>query len=315
MMAKRLKVHPYCEFFPRMEGAELDEFNKSLGHTGGNDVPSLVWAGYVLDGRHRSEGSEVAGTEHYVQEWRPKTRDHIDQQLEILDLVESRNLHRRHLTPSQRAHAVEMIDKERRKLMRDQGVGGPEEIPDKDLRQRNSEKHPEKSDKDGGGNIPTPPSGGKSSVKNNARKSKTDRKTQKAARAVVEKGTPALNDAVAAGKVTASDAEKVVDQPPEVQDAAVEAVKSGKAKTVAAAVAEASTPFDEALQMCIVVLDHFVPKMQEHAIAIQRALGSGAGTFTSGKIANLAAKIFDEFKSVRPVLENAKKKFQCNSAK
>jgi hypothetical protein len=284
----------------------------NLEHTGGNDVPSLVWAGYVLDGRHRAEGSEIAGTKHYVQAWRPKTRDHIDQQLEILDLVESRNLHRRHLTPSQRAHAIEMIETERRKLMQDQGVGGPDRLHDV---AQNNGKHDEKSEEEGGGNIPTPPKSRKPSIKKSAKKSGADRKTQRAARAVVEEGTPALNDAVKSGKVTASDAAKVVDQPPETQDAAVEAVTSGKAKTVVAAVKDIETPFDEALKMCIVVLDHFVPKMQEHAVLIQRALGSGAGSFTSGKIANLAAKVYEEFKAVRAVLENAKKKFKCNSAK
>ncbi len=310
-MAKRYKEHPYAAFFPKMEGDELAEFQKSLKSTGGNQVPSLVWAGQVLDGRHRNEETGEGDTKHLTMEWRPKSRDPIDQQFEILDLVESRNLFRRHLTSSQRAHAVELIEKERRRLHQLQGVGG--ETAQTTIRtydDGNVENISKSPQKEGGKKVSTPATTGEK-----AKKSKASKPTQRAAKKVVEHGTEKLNGAVSSGAVSATDAAAITDKPPEVQDAAVDAVKAGTHKTVAAAVKDAANPFDEPLALCLVVMEHFVPKMQEHAIAIQRALGSGAAPFTSGKIANLASKIFEEFKSVKPVLQNAQKKFKCNSAK
>jgi hypothetical protein len=52
---------------------------------------------------------------------------------------------------------------------------------------------------------------------------------------VQEEGTPALNQAVKDGTITVGDAASVATQPPEVQNAAVEAVRSGQAGTASQA--------------------------------------------------------------------------------
>lgn len=58
--------------------------------------------------------------------------------------------------------------------------------------------------------------------------------TVKQAKKVIANGTPELQEAVGSGAVSVSDAAKVADKPPEVQNQAVADVKSGKSRTASA---------------------------------------------------------------------------------
>lgn len=69
-----------------------------------------------------------------------------------------------------------------------------------------------------------------------ATKAGVGRSTVKRQKKVSEKADPMLKEAVAAGTIKVSDAANIADKPPQVQQAAVEAVKDGKAKTVTGAV-------------------------------------------------------------------------------
>lgn len=88
-----LKAHPFAELFPLMEGAELAALAEDIKQHG-QRAPASILDGMVLDGRNRVKACEMAGIE-------PKTR--VFTGSDPLGFVLSANLHRRHLTESQRA--------------------------------------------------------------------------------------------------------------------------------------------------------------------------------------------------------------------
>lgn len=93
-----LETHPAADLFPLMEGAELKALAEDIKKNGLRN-PVVLYAEngkrLVLDGRNRLRACEMAGvmadTEFWVGEGSP------------VEWVVSQNLHRRHLTTSQRA--------------------------------------------------------------------------------------------------------------------------------------------------------------------------------------------------------------------
>ena len=61
----KYKVHPYCEFLPKMTDAEFSDLAASMKSGGGNEVPAIAWGNEILDGRSRYEASEQEGTKFY----------------------------------------------------------------------------------------------------------------------------------------------------------------------------------------------------------------------------------------------------------
>lgn len=97
----RLKVHPAAELFPMMTDGELDELAADI-KTHGQSHPIIVTSGnLVLDGRNRLEACRRAGVEPEVLMW-----DREDDGVSPAEWVLSENMHRRHLTPDQRASIV-----------------------------------------------------------------------------------------------------------------------------------------------------------------------------------------------------------------
>ena len=94
--------HPACSAFPEMPDAELNELAADIK---ANGLLSLIlrWRGQILDGRNRLRACEIAGVE-------PKFKD-VDDKLKddaaVWSTVYSLNLHRRHLTPKDRARLIE----------------------------------------------------------------------------------------------------------------------------------------------------------------------------------------------------------------
>lgn len=68
------------------------------------------------------------------------------------------------------------------------------------------------------------------------------------------------------------------------------------------------TPFDEPLAQIDWVLNVAVPKIQEHAIAAEKALGSGKGSFAASAVSKLVAPIHAAFQGIRGVVKNAQQK-------
>jgi len=92
-----LKPHPAAELFPMMSDTDLAALTADI-EAHGQREPIVLHKGLILDGRHRYAACQKLGVEPRTMEW--AGRDDAD---EIEAYVNSLNLHRRHLTESQRA--------------------------------------------------------------------------------------------------------------------------------------------------------------------------------------------------------------------
>ncbi len=88
-----MKAHPFAELFPAMEGEELQALADDI-KANGQRAPATLFDGKVLDGRNRIAACKLIGIEAKTREYSGK---------DPLEFVLSVNLHRRHLTTSQRA--------------------------------------------------------------------------------------------------------------------------------------------------------------------------------------------------------------------
>ena len=125
-------VHPAAELFPMMDAEALQALADDIREHGQRE-PVILYHGAVLDGRNRLRACELAGVE-------PLTcvRDDI---ASPTTFVLSLNLHRRHLTPAQRAalgvnvsesFAAEAAERARvgREAGRDARWSGNDSLPD-----------------------------------------------------------------------------------------------------------------------------------------------------------------------------------------
>jgi ParB-like chromosome segregation protein Spo0J len=86
-------VHPAAELFPMMSEEELRALAEDI-RVNGLQQPVVMFGAQLLDGRNRWRACEIAGVEVRVKDWSGK---------DAVAFVRSLNLHRRHLTPAQRA--------------------------------------------------------------------------------------------------------------------------------------------------------------------------------------------------------------------
>lgn len=93
----KLKPHPAANLFPMMTSAELDELAADIAKNGQHDPIIITSADLVLDGRNRLEACRRAKVEPEILMW-----DREDDGISPTSWVMSKNLHRRHLTTSQR---------------------------------------------------------------------------------------------------------------------------------------------------------------------------------------------------------------------
>jgi N6-adenosine-specific RNA methylase IME4 len=89
-----LQLHPFCKLFPPMSAAEQQSLGDSL-QANGQRHPILLHRGMVLDGRHRYQQLLRLGMSVRADVFTGDDR-------QALQLVLDENLHRRHLTESQR---------------------------------------------------------------------------------------------------------------------------------------------------------------------------------------------------------------------
>lgn len=95
MSAVVLRPHPAAELFPMMSAADLDALATDIKANGQRE-PIVLHDGLILDGRNRYEACRMAGLE-------PETMDWTGRGGSPEAFVISLNLHRRHLSESQRA--------------------------------------------------------------------------------------------------------------------------------------------------------------------------------------------------------------------
>lgn len=96
-----MKFHPYAEVFPLLADDELDALAADIKANGQRE-PIAKYKGRVLDGRNRFLACQRAKV-------RPHFRDFKGDDSAALAFVVSANVHRRHLTESQRAMAAARI--------------------------------------------------------------------------------------------------------------------------------------------------------------------------------------------------------------
>lgn len=87
-------IHPAATIFPEMSAAEIDALALDIAAHGLRD-PIVIYDGKVLDGRHRQRACAEAGVDPRYVEWDGNGTPEA--------FVLSKNLHRRHLSTSQRA--------------------------------------------------------------------------------------------------------------------------------------------------------------------------------------------------------------------
>lgn len=188
-----IDVHPASEIFPLMGGDELQELADNIEKNGQRE-PVVLWKdGTVLDGRNRMLACELAGVE-------PKCRV-VEEDCDPAQLVLSLNLHRRHLTTSQRAIVAARLKVYYEVEAKERQRSGGREKGSANLREAS----------------------GKASEKAAEKLTVSPRAVEQAA-AVLKSGTPELVQAVSGGKLAVSTAADVATLPREQQRALLEHV-------------------------------------------------------------------------------------------
>jgi hypothetical protein len=172
-----MNFHPYSEIFPMIEGADFDALVDDIKENG---LREKIWMyeGKILDGRNRFLACKKARV-------RPATRKFTGKNAQAF--VISANIHRRHLTESQRALVAAKLA---------------------------SLPHGGDRRSDQAANLPL------ETQASAAEKLKVSARSVRSAKQVLDKGSKALRDAVEAGDVPISKAASVVDLPKAEQLAA-----------------------------------------------------------------------------------------------
>jgi hypothetical protein len=94
MITHETEIHPVAMMFPEMSDGELAELANDIKENG---LIEPIWthADKVIDGRNRLAACQIAGVEPTFREWKGNGS--------LVGFVMSLNLHRRHLTASQKA--------------------------------------------------------------------------------------------------------------------------------------------------------------------------------------------------------------------
>ncbi|MGH7140867.1 MAG: ParB N-terminal domain-containing protein [Pirellulales bacterium] len=217
--AAPLSVHPAAMLFPMMKGTDFGGLVEDID-TNGLREPIVVFQGQILDGRNRLRACEIAGVEPRFVEW-----DGVGSPLAF---VVSRNLHRRHLNESQRsligAQVKAMFEEEAAERKAATQFGEDPRTPTDGL--GDDEKHREITV---GANLHPPCA--KANAQAAAMLNVSARSVATASK-VLDSGAEEVIGEIMAGKVSVSDAAAVADLPKEEQRHALEAVRSGRARTL-----------------------------------------------------------------------------------
>lgn len=211
-----LEVHPVAMLFPMMKGTDFGMLVEDID-TNGLREPIVLYQGLILDGRNRLRACEVAGVPPRFVEW-----DGVGSPLAF---VVSRNLNRRHLNESQRAvigaQVKAMFEEEARE--RDDSMRFARRVDSPTTGLDHDEKPREIST---GANLhPRLNEQAASLVNVSARSIATASK-------VLETGDEEVIGEIIAGNVSVSDAAAVAELPKEEQREALDAVRSGRARTL-----------------------------------------------------------------------------------
>ncbi|MBM4075685.1 MAG: hypothetical protein FJ267_08590 [Planctomycetes bacterium] len=212
-MTEKQQFHKYCLMFPQMAENDLDALASDI-YENGLHQPIVTFRKQIIDGRSRFEACQKFKIKPDFVEWAPSKNDLSDEDLdrELYAFCISQNVFRRHLSTSQRA------------VIACQHPG---------FKQGDNQHTGDTS---------------KTTVKDAAKLNDVGERSVTRARRVVDKTSDAVVEAVKNGKATIRDAERIVEESTEVQDAAAKAVNDGSSKTLTDAVKtiNKATSFDPA---------------------------------------------------------------------
>jgi len=187
---KNLQFHEAANLFPLLEGKELDDFIADIKENGCLE-PVELFEGKILDGRNRYRACESLGAECPSVAWSGDNP---------IAYVISKNLHRRHLTTSQKA----MIGDKARELFDERA---------KERQADSARRNQPQSLK-----VVTLPPSEKSKARDEAGKAVgVSGSLMDHARNVRKRGEPEIVKAVEEGRLAVTKASKIVDESPEVQ--------------------------------------------------------------------------------------------------
>ncbi len=207
-----LKPHPAADLFPRLQGAELDKLIEDIQKNGlRNPIVLIEDKGslLVLDGRNRLRACKWAKVEPTYTIWSGD---------DPLAYVVSANLHRRHLEESQLAMLAISIEQFHAAQANARKGGRPKKEAEKLT--------------PGLGEVSTSSRHGRESSAKAAAQVGVSRVLVQGAKKVKKKAPPTVTKAIEEGKVTVSDALRVLEYPADKQLEAVAKVEAGEAKTL-----------------------------------------------------------------------------------
>lgn len=100
-----MEFHPVANIFPMMSAEEFDALKADIAANGLRE-PIWLHDGQIIDGRNRYQACKTVGVEPDFREW--------NRQGDLVSFVVSLNLHRRHLSESQRAMVAAKLANMRR---------------------------------------------------------------------------------------------------------------------------------------------------------------------------------------------------------
>ena len=180
-----MDIHELANIFPMLGDEELKELCADIDKNGLAE-PITVYEGKILDGRNRWMACTTLGIE-------PKTIEYTGN--DPLAFVLSKNLHRRHLTTSQRAMIADELA---------------------------SMRQGERTDKEPCRNS------GKVGQEEAAKRLNVSRDSVQQARKIRTEAIPDVAEAVKSGKLSVNGAVKLADAPPEEQREAIARVERGE---------------------------------------------------------------------------------------
>jgi hypothetical protein len=194
----KLRAHPAAELFPMMPEEDLADLAEDIKANGQRHPIVVIDGGgewLILDGRNRYEACRIAGVTPSQTVWSGT---------DPIAFVLSLNLHRRHLTESQRAMVAAKI--------------------------ANLRKGGDRGNQHTGGKGPTGPLA--TSVSDAASQLQVGERSVKRGRVVLEHGAPEVVAAVESGKVSVADAASVAKLPKDEQRERLARVESGLSRTM-----------------------------------------------------------------------------------
>lgn len=223
------RVHAAASLFPLLDGKEREQLVRDVRKHGVRE-PVVIWRGQLLDGRNRVEAARQANAPIPVRR--------LDDDVDPFGFVLSVNAFRRHMTASQLAMTCARVHEEWTRYLHEQSL-------------RRAAKEAERTSSDTGRRSAVDSSGGRRGataiatsrpspraipvpdapgLKVLAAKLGTPYRTASRASSV-RKSAPDLEAPVLDGTITVHDAHKIRNLPRLQRQRAVEAVKTGRART------------------------------------------------------------------------------------